>query len=121
MVVTIIVSVLGATWWFTKLFTQSQVSFAELKLGVVSMQAAQASLETEMAAYKASQDLKYDSIGSEIRKLTEILSDQKVLNERVLNLGKSQDRFQTHLDNLEDAFRNFRVGSHISEQAQVGR
>lgn len=103
----------GACWWFTKLFSRSQVSFAELKLGLISMQ-------TDLTAYKNSQDLKLDAVHVELRKQTEILTKQEILAVQIGHIDKTQERFQTHLENLETAFRNFRVGSVVSEQAQRG-
>ena len=114
MVVTIIASAVGASWWFTRLFSRSQVSFAKLELGFTTMQG-------DLSTYKTSQDLKFDAIHIELKKQTEILTKQEVLSVQIAHMDKTQDRFQTHLDNLEDALRQFRVGSRISEQAQVGR
>lgn len=104
----------GGVWWFTKLFSQFQVSFAQIQSALTAVQ-------TDLVNYKSSQDLKLDSVHVELKKQTEILIKQEVMSDRLNQMMKTQDRFQEHLDNLENAFRNFRVGSHISEQAQAGK
>ena len=112
LVIAIVGSVAGASWWFTKLFSRSQVSFAELKINVAALQA-------DITSYKASQDMKLDAVHVELKKQTEILTKQEVMSERILHMAQRQDRLEAQYDKLDEAFSRFRVGSTISAQATI--
>jgi hypothetical protein len=114
MMLTIFIAAVGVSWWFTRHFSAAQVMFGSLQKDVVFIQ-------TEMAQVKIDQSAQFASVNLELKHQTEILRKQDIMGERLSNEIKRIDEFGGRVLKLEDAFMKFRVGSVVSEQAQVPR